>query len=131
MIFKFDLPKIIYMEEKKRSAGKKIAAGALIGTIAGLAAGILLAPKKGKETRENLKKAADRIGKDIGKKVAKMEKLTKIKYDVIVDEVSALYETAKKIKKEDLKEVIDSFKNRWPETSRKVNSKKASRKTSK
>jgi len=38
--------------------GKKLALGAVIGAAAGLVAGILTAPKSGRETREDIKKKA-------------------------------------------------------------------------
>ncbi len=46
----------------------KFAIGALIGAAIGAAAGILTAPKSGKETREDLKKKADSVKADAEKK---------------------------------------------------------------
>jgi len=40
---------------------KKIAMGATVGIFAGIAAGILLAPKSGKETRESLKESTNEL----------------------------------------------------------------------
>ncbi len=75
--------------------------GALIGAIAGAAAGILFAPKSGVETREDIKKLALEVGdkgKDIylqaRKKVLLMvkdlkdagKKIDKVKYDELVNE---------------------------------------------
>ena len=45
-------------KRRKRNNGKKVAAGVGAGLIAGAAAGILLAPKSGKETRQDIKEAA-------------------------------------------------------------------------
>lgn len=42
----------------KESTGKKVAIGAAVAGIAGFVAGILTAPKSGKETREDIKSAA-------------------------------------------------------------------------
>jgi len=42
-----------------KSAKGKLAMGALFGAVAGVAAGILTAPKSGKETRADLKKKAN------------------------------------------------------------------------
>ena len=40
---------------------KKFGIGIIIGAIAGVLAGFLTAPKSGKETREDLKKKANRV----------------------------------------------------------------------
>ncbi|MCA9309506.1 YtxH domain-containing protein [Candidatus Saccharibacteria bacterium] len=59
--------------------GKKFGLGLLIGAVAGTVAGILTAPKSGKETRRDLKKkadeakgAAERKLKDAHKELAKL-----------------------------------------------------------
>ena len=46
----------------------KFALGALFGAIAGLAAGVLTAPKSGKETRAELKVKAEELKTDVSKK---------------------------------------------------------------
>lgn len=54
------------IEEKKKAKNRKetakksknIAVGATVGILAGLAGGLLFAPKSGKETRENIKDSA-------------------------------------------------------------------------
>jgi len=46
----------------------KFALGALFGAIAGLAAGVLTAPKSGKETRAELKVKAEELKSDVSKK---------------------------------------------------------------
>ena len=107
-------------EVAKRGSGKKIAAGIFAGAIAGAIAGILFTPKKGKEIRADLKKHADKIKKEVAKKAEKMEDITKEKYNQAIKEVSVLYKKAKKIKEEDLKEIVDDLKDRWPEVSKKV-----------
>lgn len=60
-------------KEKKKAAAKKVAKnvamGAGIGTAVGLAAGVLLAPKAGKETRDELAKGAKEILNEAKEKV--------------------------------------------------------------
>jgi gas vesicle protein len=46
---------------KKKNAGKTLAVGAVVAGIAGYAAGLLTAPKSGKETRQDLGKKAEDI----------------------------------------------------------------------
>ena len=55
----------------------RIAAGTTIGVIAGTIAGILLAPKSGKETRHVIKNAAERGAKHIGETAHKVKKFVK------------------------------------------------------
>ncbi|MDD3735148.1 MAG: YtxH domain-containing protein [Candidatus Pacebacteria bacterium] len=109
-------------EEKKKSSGKKVAAGVAAGVVAGIVAGILLAPKKGKETREDLKKAVEKnkFTKEVIERLKKIEDITKEKYEKVVDEVSDFYRRLKRIKNEDIKEIADDLKGRWPEISKKL-----------
>ena len=41
--------------------GKKLAIGALVGAVTGLIAGVLTAPKSGRETRDDIKKKAEEL----------------------------------------------------------------------
>lgn len=107
-------------EERKKYSGKKIAAGVVVGAISGIIAGVLLAPKKGKEIRKDFKRISEKIGKDVAEKAGEVGKLTEEKYSDIVKEASVFYKKAKKIKDEDLKEIVDNIKDRWPEVSEKL-----------
>ncbi|MDB5182855.1 MAG: hypothetical protein JWO47_639 [Candidatus Saccharibacteria bacterium] len=51
----------------KDSAGKKVAIGAAVAGVAGFVAGILAAPKSGKETRKDIKNAAVKVKSDAEK----------------------------------------------------------------
>ena len=51
----------------------KFALGALIGATAGLVAGLLTAPKSGKDTRADLKAKADELKADVDKKAADLK----------------------------------------------------------
>lgn len=48
---------------------KKLAIGALIGTAVGLIAGILTAPKSGKETRKDIKETANKVFSEAEKRL--------------------------------------------------------------
>lgn len=52
--------------------GKKLAIGALIGATVGFAAGILTAPKSGKETRKDIKKTASKVYREAEKKLKEL-----------------------------------------------------------
>ncbi len=53
---------------KKMSKKSKFAVGAAIGAIVGVAAGILTAPKSGKETRDDIKKKTDEAKVEVDKR---------------------------------------------------------------
>lgn len=107
-------------EERKKHSGKKVAAGVVVAAISGIIAGVLLSPKKGKEIRKDFKRISEKIGKDVAEKAGEVGKLTEKKYGDIVKEVSVFYKKAKKIKEEDLKEIVDNLKDCWPEVSEKL-----------
>ncbi|MCX7746175.1 MAG: YtxH domain-containing protein [Clostridia bacterium] len=71
-------------KERKRKAAKKtaknVAIGAGIGTAVGIAAGVLLAPKAGKETREDIAKGAKTAVGQVKESLAEAkEKLSELK----------------------------------------------------
>ena len=88
----------------------KFALGALIGAAAGLVAGILTAPKSGKETRNDIKKQAVKIK---GEAVREAEIISE-KADEIVDEAKVVAENVAyevKMNAKDLKERADCAVN--------------------
>ena len=84
---------------------KGIIIGASAGLLAGAIAGILLAPKSGKETREDLKKYINEMKDQIAEKLAKVGKVTKKLYDQAVEKVVTVYEVEKKISPKDAKDI--------------------------
>ncbi len=87
------------MREKQKSFGKKnqndqsnllsstakVAAGLITGAIAGM----LLAPKSGKETRKTIKDKSSELGGQISDKSAKIGETTKDQWDKVKDKVSS------------------------------------------
>ena len=65
------------MAEEKKSGAGKFFLGALFGAAVGAIAGILTAPKSGKETRKDLKDAGDKAVKDAKKNGEKLLSKTK------------------------------------------------------
>ena len=59
-----------------KSVGGKVALGVAVGAVVGAAAGVLLAPKSGKETRADIKKKAGEI------KIAAGKKAEVLKHDI-------------------------------------------------
>ena len=87
--------------------GKKIAAGAVIGAAAGLIAGVLFAPKSGKETRQDISDGAKKTVKvaekklrhvhdDLSRQVDKAEKVVIEAGAKVKSEAVEVLKTAKK-----------------------------------
>lgn len=81
----------------KKDAWKGAAIGAGVGILAGAIAGILFAPKSGKETREDIKKYLHEMKDEIAKKLEKVGVVSREKYTEISSQVVAGYVEAKKI----------------------------------
>lgn len=93
------------MENNKKGSFLK---GTLLGVLVGGLAGVLFAPKSGKETREDIKKAAT----DVAKKAETMYADAK---DMVEAKVDALRSAGKRIDKNKyvslVQEVIDELSN--------------------
>ncbi len=77
-----------------------LAVGSLvIGAVAGAIAGILFAPKSGRETRDELKETLTQVKDDVATKIGDfdIQELTKNAYQTVVDTVVRTYEDAKKL----------------------------------
>jgi len=69
----------------------------VIGAIAGAIAGILFAPKSGKETRDDLKETLNEIKDQVAAKVGDLKDITEQGYRAAVDTVLKTYEDARKL----------------------------------
>lgn len=74
------------MDKKKKGVLGAIAAG-VGGVLAGLTAGLLFAPKSGKETREDIKKKAEELKDKAEAKGDELKASAKKKVDEVRDEV--------------------------------------------
>lgn len=82
-----------------------LAIGSLvIGAIAGAVAGILFAPKSGKETRDDLKDTLTQVKDDVASKIAHLDiqELTQNAYQTVVNTVLRTYEDAKKLSSDEV-----------------------------
>jgi len=78
--------------------------GILVGAIAGAVAGVLLAPKSGAETREDLKKLAVDFGE-------KANELYKKATDILKEKLNQLKKAGKKIDQEKYLELVSQVVN--------------------
>jgi gas vesicle protein len=94
--------------EKSNKTGSSFLKGTILGVLAGAVAGILFAPKSGKETREDIKKAA----KDVAQKAGDMYEDAR---SMLESKVEALRNAGKRIDKDKyvslIQEVLAELKN--------------------
>lgn len=117
--------------EKKN---KGILIGASIGVLAGTIAGILLAPKSGEKTRNDIANYIHEMKDKIANELTEANDLTKKTYNAIVDKIVKVYELGKKITTQDADDIrgkLDSNYDRVIETikaKKKIEIKKAAKK---
>ncbi len=87
--------------------------GAVVGMILGVAAGIFLQSKKGKEIQENVKHTVADFYKNVAPKIKKMKKLGKEEYDVFMKSAVENYGKARKMSAEKIKELMTEVKKSW------------------
>lgn len=103
---------------------KKLITGLAVGAIAGAVAGILFAPKSGKETRADIAKYMHEMKDKISKELAKAGDFTKEKYSEIVKRVVSVYETSKKITAKDAKEIKEMLEDNYEDVKKATASEK-------
>jgi gas vesicle protein len=89
--------------------------GFLRGAMLGLLAGLLVAPKSGKETRDNLKKHYEEITDRICEELARLKVITRETYSEVVVAVVRGFEEARKITAEEAAEIKDELKKGFEE----------------
>lgn len=92
------------MSDNKSS--KKVAIGVVVASTIGFIAGVLFAPKSGKETRDDIKTAASNAKSELEKKLkAAYKELTEV-----ISEAKTLYEKGSDTVKKDLGKLLDQAK---------------------
>ena len=89
-------------------SNKKWAVGAIIAAIAGFIAGILTAPKSGKETREDIKDTANRVVSEAEKQLKKIHS----EMNVVIDDAKELMQGKTGKTKEDIMGAVASAKEK-------------------
>jgi gas vesicle protein len=93
----------------KSKFGKGLMAGALFG----IAAGIYMASKEGKQLTDKLKKSSTEIEKRIRAELKKQKGMTQQAYNQSIDTVLAYYLKSKKIAKTELPELRKYLLAKW------------------
>jgi len=84
--------------------------GFLRGALLGLLAGLLVAPRSGKETRDNIKKHYEEISDRITEELARLKDITRETYADAVDAVVHGFVEAKKLTSEEAAVIKDELK---------------------
>ncbi|HVM90620.1 MAG TPA: YtxH domain-containing protein [Verrucomicrobiae bacterium] len=101
--------------KKKSSAAGAVGAGIAAGAILGLAAGLFLQSKKGKEMTKDARKKAMVIQKQVMKRLNDTGEMTKETYEKIVDDVVKYYAKSKEIAAKEVPEVRAFLLSKWKE----------------
>jgi len=108
------------MEKKSKST----LVGVSVGALAGVIAGILLAPKSGKETRANITNYIHEMKNKIADELDRAENITKNTYNKIVERIVKVYELEKKITKEDAKDIEEKLDKNYEHVIKNLKAKK-------
>lgn len=87
--------------------------GLVAGTILGVAAGLFLQSKKGKQATKDLMKKSASLQAKLMKEVGKAENLTKEKYEKIVDQIMAYYAASREVAKTEVPEIRAFLLSKW------------------
>jgi len=102
--------------------------GFILGAVLGSAIGLLLAPKAGKETREELKKKTGPIVKKFMAEMEKVKGLDKKKYEQMVDKYVGQQLKKAKVAKSTVQDVVDDLKSQWFSVNKTTAKKKTTKK---
>ncbi len=75
--------------------------------------GVLLAPKRGRETRKDLKAKFNEVKQEVARRTAKTKKLSRAAYHEAVRDVLAYYKRAKKLNDAEMRALERDLKPRW------------------
>jgi gas vesicle protein len=87
----------------------------MLGLAIGGVLGVLLAPKSGKQVRQDLKKAYRATSKDIARRINDIEDISKSKYDQIVEAVVNEYKKLDPMTQEQIVTLKSVLQKKWTE----------------
>jgi gas vesicle protein len=87
----------------------------MLGLAVGGVLGVLLAPKSGKQVRQDLKKAYRATSKDIARRINDIEDISKSKYDQVVEAVINEYKKLDPMTQEQIESLKLTLQNKWSE----------------
>jgi gas vesicle protein len=94
---------------------KRLLKTLMLGLVIGGVLGVLLAPKSGKQVRQDLKKAYRATSKDIARRINNIEDISKSKYEQIVEGVVNEYKKLDPITQEQIESLKSILYSKWTE----------------
>ncbi|MEW6353881.1 MAG: YtxH domain-containing protein [Pseudomonadota bacterium] len=86
-----------------------------LGALTGALAGILLAPKAGRETREDIKETLVTLKDDIAERLSELKEVTQEKYRDVVDSVIEAYKSTKELTEQQAQEARSNLEKGYEE----------------
>jgi gas vesicle protein len=96
-----------------KSNSTVMGAGLVVGAVLGVAAGLFLQSKKGKDMAKDLEKKTTALQTKITKELGKVTDMTKEKYEEVVDSIMDYYVKSKDIAKTEVPEIRAFLMKRW------------------
>ena len=87
----------------------------MLGLAVGGVLGVLLAPKSGKQVRQDLKKAYRATSKDIARRINEIEDISQSKYEQVVEAVINEYKKLDPMTQEQIESLKSTLQNKWSE----------------
>jgi len=97
----------------KANSRGKILGGALVGTVLGVAAGMLLATESGRKMRKDIKKLSGDFYNYIAPQVKKLKQIGEAQYKAFVDEGVEKYAKSKRLTLAEKKILAKEAKRSW------------------
>jgi len=96
-------------------ATKETIKALLFGFSLGSLAGVLLAPKSGSQTRDDLKKTYERTKNQVLNKLSRFDQLSQEKYSEIVAKVVSEYEQVEQLTQDQRQKLEKLLRSKWDE----------------
>ena len=109
------------MTDKKNQS--HLGLGLMVGTAIGVAAAIFVQSKQGKEMIKYADKKAAVLQTKLMKQLKHAEKMTKAKYEDMIDEVTEYYVKSKDISKKEVPEIKRYLMKKWVEIEKQLKTK--------
>lgn len=100
-------------EKNGNKHSSHLGAGLMAGAVIGMAAGLFLQSRKGKELTKEAQEKAAALEEQVMKKLKDVKHLSQKKYEEVVDHVMAYYERTKELSETEAPEVRKFLLARW------------------
>ncbi len=107
------------MTDQKKS---HFGAGLLAGAMLGVAAGLFLQSKKGKQMTKEMQKKANKLQIKLMKELKEAKHLTKEKFEELVDKMMAYYVQTKEVAKTEIPAIRSYLVKSWSQIQKQIES---------